>query len=108
MSAQNSQGIQTLLDAEKEASKIVSAAREYRNQRIKDARGEASKEIEELKAKADAEYKSFEEQSELDKSTADTLAKIKSQFESNRQKVVGELLDRVVQVKPTLHQNYKV
>lgn len=33
-----------------------------RNQRIKDARGEASKEIEELKAKKDAEFKEFERQ----------------------------------------------
>lgn len=31
-----------------------------RNQRIKDARGEATKEIEELKAKKDAEFKQFE------------------------------------------------
>lgn len=76
----SAQGIQTLLDAEKEASKIVTKARECertlgentvgqvgtdsyrldRTQRVKDARGEASKEIEELKAKKEAEFKEFE------------------------------------------------
>lgn len=33
-----------------------------RNQRVKDARGEASKEIEELKAKKEAEFQAFEAQ----------------------------------------------
>lgn len=33
-----------------------------RNQRVKDARGEATKEIEELKAKKEAEFKEFEAQ----------------------------------------------
>lgn len=78
------QGIATLLDAEKEASQIVAKARECaslcsrsplsdldlmvsrnvtdRNQRLKDARGEASKEIEQLRAKKEAEFKEFENQ----------------------------------------------
>merc|ERR1711939_748065 len=49
MSAQNSAGIQTLLDAEKEAQKIVQKAREYRTKRVKDAKTEAQKEIEEYR-----------------------------------------------------------
>jgi V-type H+-transporting ATPase subunit G len=39
----STQGISTLLDAEKEASKIVQKARQYRIQRLKDARTEALK-----------------------------------------------------------------
>ncbi|KAK4699570.1 V-type H+-transporting ATPase subunit G, partial [Phenoliferia sp. Uapishka_3] len=109
------QGISALLDAEKEASKIVAKAREYRTQRIKDARGEASKEIEELKAKKDAEFKEFEgqhsgdsstSQGALDKTTTDTLAKIKSSFEQNKSSVVDTLLERVVEVKAAPHRNY--
>ncbi|KAI9777523.1 MAG: H(+)-transporting V1 sector ATPase subunit G [Geoglossum umbratile] len=62
MSAQNSAGIQTLLDAEREAQKIVQKAREYRTKRVKDARSEAQKEIEEYrKAKSD-EFKRFEKE----------------------------------------------
>merc|ERR1711964_825231 len=60
MSAQNSAGIQTLLDAEKEAQKIVQKAREYRTKRVKDAKAEAQKEIEEYRQKKEAEYKKFE------------------------------------------------
>jgi V-type H+-transporting ATPase subunit G len=87
-----SAGIQTLLDAEKEAAKIVQKARDCsfedwrprihqsiyghnpcsqadtdldvladRNQRVKDARGEAAKEIEAYKAQQEAEFKQFEQ-----------------------------------------------
>ncbi|KAI9620831.1 hypothetical protein H4Q26_013501 [Puccinia striiformis f. sp. tritici PST-130] len=62
MSAQQSQGIQALLDAEKEAARIVEKAREYRSQKLKDARGEAAKEIESLKSKREEEFKEFEQQ----------------------------------------------
>ncbi|OAA47165.1 Vacuolar (H+)-ATPase G subunit [Cordyceps fumosorosea ARSEF 2679] len=83
MSAQNSAGIQTLLDAEREASKIVQKckgislailvvygplikglpcylAREFRTKRVKEARDEAKKEITDYKAKKEDEYKKFE------------------------------------------------
>jgi V-type H+-transporting ATPase subunit G len=53
-------GISTLLDAEKEAAKIVAKAKAYRIQRLKDARLEASKEIEALKAAKAAEFAQFE------------------------------------------------
>ncbi|GAA5838252.1 hypothetical protein JCM11251_003442 [Rhodosporidiobolus azoricus] len=114
--AANSQGIATLLDAEKEASQIVAKAREYRNQRLKEARGEASKEIEALRAKKDDEFRQFEQQhsgdsstsqDEVNKSTAEQLEKIQSSFDSNREQVVASLLERVVQVQPQLHRNLK-
>lgn len=62
MSAQNTASIQTLLEAEKEAQQIVEKARQYRTQRVKDARSEAQKEIEKYKAKKEAEYKEYEKQ----------------------------------------------
>lgn len=46
-------------------------------------------------------------QSEVDKSTVDTLAQITSSFEQHRDEVVAQLLERVVQVQPTLHRNFK-
>ncbi|KAM0748320.1 V-type ATPase [Meredithblackwellia eburnea MCA 4105] len=115
MAAQNSQGIQHLLDAEKEASKIVSQARDYRAGKIKDARTEASKEIEALKAQMDSKFKEFEQthsgdsttsQSTLDKSTAEQLAALKTSFEQNSSTVIAQLLERVVQVKPVTHKNF--
>lgn len=44
----------------------------------------------------------------MDKVTEETLTKINASFEQNRETVVSQLLDRVVQVEPTLHRNYKV
>ncbi|EXJ87238.1 V-type ATPase, G subunit [Capronia epimyces CBS 606.96] len=60
-SAQNSAGIQTLLDAEKEAQKIVQKGKWFnRTQRVKDAKAEAQKEIEEYRRKKQEEFKKFE------------------------------------------------
>jgi hypothetical protein len=88
--AQQSQGIQTLLEAEKEAAKVVQQARQCtfcsvhasvnlielmaygycgyecilvgidRVQKLKDARAEASKEVEDYKKQKEQEYKTFE------------------------------------------------
>merc|ERR1712225_229762 len=60
--AANTAGIQTLLDAEKEAAKIVQKARDYRTQRVKDAGGEAAKEIEAYKAKVEREFQAIEQE----------------------------------------------
>ncbi|GAA5867659.1 hypothetical protein JCM5296_005170 [Sporobolomyces johnsonii] len=115
--AANSQGIATLLDAEKEAAQIVAKAREYRTQRLKDARGEASKEIEQLRATKDREFTEFEaqhsndsstSQEEVNKSTAAQLETIQASFDQHRDDVVKQLLERVVLVQPALHKNYQV
>lgn len=45
-------------------------------------------------------------QGEVDKATEETLSKINASFDENREKVVAQLLDRVVQVNPELHRNY--
>ncbi|GAA5884100.1 hypothetical protein JCM16303_005917 [Sporobolomyces ruberrimus] len=115
--AANSQGIATLLDAEKEAAKIVAQAREYRTSRLKGAREEASKEVDALKKKKDDEFKEFESQhsddsnssqDKVDKSTSEQLEKIQSSFDSNKSSVVDQLLERVVQVKAEPHRNLRL
>lgn len=60
MSAQNTASIQTLLEAEKDAQQIVEKARQYRTQRLKDARSEAQKEIDKYKSKKESEFKEYE------------------------------------------------
>uniref|UniRef100_A0A0W0FZC7 V-type proton ATPase subunit G n=2 Tax=Moniliophthora roreri TaxID=221103 RepID=A0A0W0FZC7_MONRR len=114
--SQQSQGIQTLLEAEKEAAKIVQQARQYRVQRLKDARAEASKEIEEYKKAKEDEFKSFEAsragttsnaQAAIDKETEIKLNSITESYNKNKDAVVKKLLDRVVLVKPELHRNLK-
>ncbi|KAI4209154.1 MAG: hypothetical protein LQ349_009573, partial [Xanthoria aureola] len=59
MSAQNSKGIQTLLDAEREAQKIV---QKDRSKRVKDARSEAQKEIDDYRKQKEDEFHKFEKE----------------------------------------------
>ncbi|KAL2022235.1 hypothetical protein VTK56DRAFT_5845 [Thermocarpiscus australiensis] len=109
MSAQNSAGIQTLLDAEREASKIVQKAREYRTKRVREARDEAKKEIEAYRARKEAEYKAFEAQhtqgnkqaeEEANREADAKIREIKEAGKENQEKVINDLLSAVFNVKP--------
>lgn len=116
MASHPSQGIQTLLEAEKEAAKIVQQARQYRVQRLKDARSEATREIEEYRRVKEDEFKAFEAshagnisnvQVAVEKETDDKLQSISEVFETQKDRVLRKLLDRVVLIKPELHRNLK-
>ncbi|KAK3167764.1 hypothetical protein OEA41_010893 [Lepraria neglecta] len=111
MSAQNSKGIQTLLDAEREAQKIVQKAREYRSKRVKDAKNEAQKEIEEYRRKKDEEFKEFEKkhtsgnkkaEEDASKDADEQVKKIKEAGNNTGDKVIDELLRVVTEVKPEI------
>ncbi|KAH7635362.1 vacuolar ATP synthase subunit G [Sordaria sp. MPI-SDFR-AT-0083] len=104
MSAQNSAGIQTLLDAERDASKIVQKAREYRTKRVREARDEAKKEIEAYKAEKEAEFKKFEAehtkgnkaaQDEADAEAETRIREIKEAGNKSREQVIKDLLHAV-------------
>ncbi|OIW29193.1 V-type ATPase [Coniochaeta ligniaria NRRL 30616] len=108
-SAQNSAGIQTLLDAEREASKIVQKAREYRTKRVKESRDEAKKEIEAYRAKKEEEFKKFEAEhtqgnkqaeEEANKEAEARIKEIKDAGKKNQDKVVKDLLKAVFEVHP--------
>jgi V-type H+-transporting ATPase subunit G len=116
MASQQSPGIQTLLEAEKEAAKIVQQARQYRVQKLKDARSQATKEIEQYKQAKEQEFKSFESshagttshtQAAVDKDTETKLQAITDSYNKAKDDVVRKLLDRVVLVNPELHRNLK-
>merc|ERR1712000_592510 len=101
MSAQNSAGIQTLLDAEKEAQKIVQKAREYRTKRVKDAKTEAQKEIEEYRKKKEEEFKKFEsEQSSGNKEAEAKVKEIQEAGKKSGKKVVEDLIKAVTSPHP--------
>jgi len=116
MATQPSQGIQTLLEAEKEAAKVVQQARQYRVQRLKDAHTEAAREIEAYRKVKEQEFSAFQSshagsthdaQSIIDKETEEKLGQISTAYDAHRDDVVGKLLDRVVLVEPELHRNLK-
>ncbi|MCJ1373979.1 H(+)-transporting V1 sector ATPase subunit G [Loxospora ochrophaea] len=109
MSAQNSAGIQTLLDAEREAQKIVQKAREYRTKRVKDARSEAQKEIDDYRKQKDDEFKKFETEhtsgnkraeADASKDAEGQLSTIKDAGSKSGSKVVDDLLRLATDVKP--------
>ncbi|OLL24894.1 V-type proton ATPase subunit G [Neolecta irregularis DAH-3] len=121
MSAANSRGIQTLLEAEKEAQKIVHKAREYRTQRLKDARSEAAKEIEAYKKQKDLEFQNHQKQvrhaqyeGKKEQLEAEAQTEIKQKLDEirrngieGRAKVVDELLKAVVTAEAKPHRNFR-
>ncbi|KAF8545423.1 vacuolar ATPase [Trichophaea hybrida] len=116
MAAQNSAGIQTLLDAEREAQRIVQKARTYRTQKVKEARSEAQKEIEEYKKQKEAEFKRFEAEhsgsnaqaeQEADRQVQEQLLEIKRIGAEKMDKVVADLVKAVIDVNPKPHRNAK-
>ncbi|KAJ5757106.1 Vacuolar (H+)-ATPase G subunit [Penicillium nucicola] len=113
MSAQNSAGIQTLLDAEREAQKIV---QQDRTKRIRDAKSEAQKEIEEYKSQKEEEYKKFETEhssgfkkaeDDANKETEVKLQEIKDAGKKQGDKVVADLLRVTTDVKPEVPEKIK-
>ncbi|KAK9451938.1 H+-ATPase G subunit-domain-containing protein [Limtongia smithiae] len=114
MSAQSSTGIQTLLEAEKEAQAIVAKARAYRTQKLKDARTEATKEIDAYKAAKETEFKKFESEHSSSNTKAEEeanagvqteLADIKVAATKATEAVVAQLIEAVTSPKPSLHVN---
>lgn len=104
------------MEAEKEASKIVTKSRQYRVQRLKDARTEATKEIESLKAEKNKEFALYEKQfsgssddafSKLNAETEVRLAEVQEVYKKNRALVIEKMLAAAVNVEPTIHANVK-
>ncbi|KAH1282377.1 hypothetical protein KXW98_009179 [Aspergillus fumigatus] len=116
MSAQNSAGIQTLLDAEREAQKIVQQAREYRTKRIRDAKAEAQKEIDEYRQQKEEEFKKFEAEhssgykkaeEDANKEAEVKLQDIQTAGKEKGNKVVEDLINAVIDVNPQASDKIK-
>lgn len=109
-----SNGIATLLKAEKEAQKIVSEARKYRQEKLKEAKKDASNEIAQYKAQKDKELKTYSEQNEggLDDLKAQAESSIQAQLEeidliteNKKQQVVDLLINAVINPVGGMHVN---
>ncbi|KAI8878258.1 G subunit of V-type ATPase [Backusella circina FSU 941] len=114
MSTSNSQGINTLLDAEREAAKIVQKAKQYRVQRLKDARSEAAKDIEELKAQKNTEYQNFVAQhsgesdqslGQVDQETDAKISEIRAAASDKKEVAVELMLKSIINVVTEPHIN---
>ncbi|KAJ1886318.1 hypothetical protein LPJ66_009690, partial [Kickxella alabastrina] len=102
-SASNSQGIHTLLEAEKEASAIVTQAREYRVKRLNNARKDAAEDISKIQARKARELEEIQKKSvnqtelteSIQKETDERMVTIREQFEKNKQAAVAKIIEAV-------------
>ncbi|EHB03829.1 V-type proton ATPase subunit G 1 [Heterocephalus glaber] len=91
--ASQSQGIQQLLQAEKQASEV----------------SEARKREKEFKAKEAAALGSQGScSSEVEKETQEKMAILQTYFQQNRGKVLDNLLAFVCDIRPEIHENYRI
>ncbi|KAJ1847077.1 hypothetical protein LPJ57_008876, partial [Coemansia sp. RSA 486] len=105
-SASSSQGIHTLLEAEKEASGIVAQAREYRVKRLNNARTDAAAEIKKIQERKARDLEEIQKNSvnqeeltaNIQKDTNEKMAAIKEQFEIKKSEAVIKLVDAVISV----------
>ncbi|TIA87709.1 hypothetical protein E3P99_03015, partial [Wallemia hederae] len=113
-SRSSSQGIQTLLEAERDAALIVQQARDYRTTKLKQARVDAQKQVDDIKKAKEDEFKQMQEKStdtqsthkkQVEQETETSLKQLNDQFGSKKQVVVDKLLDRVTQTTNELHPN---
>ncbi|CAL9737073.1 V-type proton ATPase subunit G [Monosporozyma servazzii] len=114
MSSSQSNGIATLLKAEKEAQEIVSEARKYRQDKLKQAKKDASTEIAQYKAQKDAELKQNSKQNEggLDALEAEAETSIQQQLndidqvtKDKKQQVADLLIKAVMNPVGGMHVN---
>lgn len=109
-----SSGIQSLLKTEKQAAEIVNEARKYRTNRLKSAKTDAQKEIDEYKQQKEDELKKFEAEhaglnesidKEADAQVESELKAIQAKYAEKKDAVVKLLVDAVTKPSPELHIN---
>ncbi|KAL4666680.1 hypothetical protein H8959_005369 [Pygathrix nigripes] len=112
-----SQGIQQLLQAEKQAAEKVSQACKRKNQRLKQAIEEAQAEIEEYRLQREKEFKVKEAvalgshgscSTEVEKETQEKMTILQTYFRQNRDEVLDNLLAFVCDIQPEIHENYRI
>ncbi|KID62723.1 Vacuolar (H+)-ATPase G subunit, partial [Metarhizium hybridum] len=112
MSAQNSAGIQTLLDVRPALPHLVycaNSSREFRTKRVREARDEAKKEIADYKSSKEEEFKKFEAEhsrgnqqaeEEASKEADKEIQIIREAGSKGQAGVVKNLLSAVFDVQP--------
>lgn len=107
-SKRQDRGIQLLLSAEQEAQQIITAARNYKIAKLRQAREKAEKEVAEFGAEMEAEFKKKVAQSSgdsgknvmrLDCDTETNIKRLRSDASRASNDVVDMLLKRVITTK---------
>ncbi|CAO1433941.1 unnamed protein product [Diamesa serratosioi] len=111
-----SAGIQQLLAAEKKAADKVGEARKRKARRLKQAKDEATEEIEKYRSEREKQFKDFEvkhvgsREGVAIKIDADTRTKIDEMNRallSLKEPVINDVLSFIYEIKTELHKNFK-
>jgi len=114
--ANQTYGINLLLNAEKQAKEKVNEARKAKARRLKLAKEEANAEIKIFIEEAENEFKLHKENmkgssSDMEQRQAQSeeqeKARIEEQTAANKQAVVDRIIELVCSVQPKLHVNFK-
>lgn len=115
--ASQSTGIQQLLAAEKKSAEKVGEARKRKARRLKQAKEEAQQEIEAYKQECERDYKAHEQkilgsrgdmENKIEVKTKQEIEEINRNVKTQREKAMQKLLKIVCDIKPELHENYKL
>merc|ERR1712066_801339 len=113
--ASQSEGIQRLLEAEKEAQKDVDAARRQKAKKLKQAKDEAKAEIQIFTKEREAQFKEKEAaimggkndlQQNINAQTQQKIAEMSVRVADRQDDVIHKLVQSVQNVVPELPRNY--
>ncbi|XP_027978899.1 V-type proton ATPase subunit G 1-like isoform X1 [Eumetopias jubatus] len=115
--ASQSQGIQQLLQAEKRTAEKVLEACKQKNWKLKQAKEAAQAEIEQYRLQREKEFKAKEAaalgshgscSTEVEKETQEKMTILQAYFQQNRDEVLDNLLAFVCDIRPEIHENYRI
>uniref|UniRef100_T1DFK6 V-type proton ATPase subunit G n=1 Tax=Psorophora albipes TaxID=869069 RepID=T1DFK6_9DIPT len=114
--ASNTQGIQQLLAAEKKAAEKVGEARKRKARRLKQAKDEATDEIEKYRSEREKQFKDFEAKhigsregasNKIDAETRVRIADMERALLTQKEPVIKDVLEYVYAIRMELHKNYQ-
>ncbi|KAJ8710922.1 hypothetical protein PYW08_009437 [Mythimna loreyi] len=115
--ASQTQGIQQLLAAEKRAAEKVAEARKRKARRLKQAKEEAQDEVEKYRSERERAFKDFESRhmgtregvaAKIDAETKVKIEEMNTMVLQQQEMVIQDILNLVYDIKPELHQNYRI
>ncbi|XP_047412829.1 V-type proton ATPase subunit G 2-like isoform X1 [Sciurus carolinensis] len=114
--ASQSQGIQQLLQAEKQVAEVADA-RKRNAQRVKQAKEEAQMEVEQYRRDREPEFQNKQQaamgsqgnlSAELEQATRRQVQGMQSSQQRNQECNPAHLLSMVCDVRPQVHPNYRI
>ncbi|CAO1442637.1 unnamed protein product [Diamesa tonsa] len=111
-----SAGIQQLLVAEKKAADKVGEARKRKARRLKQAKDEATDEIEKYRSEREKQFKDFEVKhvgsregvaKKIDDDTRMKIDEMNRALQTLKEPVITDVMGFIYQIKTELHKNFK-